>query len=82
MRPKRIKRSFLDAIGAFSVKYRDYAILMRPDDIKLDREVHNRESYTSLAPREYQKGRDEDALDALRDLKQGIGEGLGNLFKF
>lgn len=33
--PRTVKKSFLDIIGAYSIMYRDFAILRRPDDYKL-----------------------------------------------
>ena len=46
LRPKVIKKAFLDIIGAYSIKYRDFAILKRPDDIKLPSHSMNHYSFT------------------------------------
>jgi hypothetical protein len=65
-----LKKAFLDILGAYSIKYRDFAILKRPDDFK----YHKEEEFTTLAPEVFAAEKDEKALDALKELKDGINE--------
>ena len=74
LRPKTIKKAFLDTIGAYSIMYRDFAILKRPDDIKLPGAFYRHRNFTFLAPAVFAPERSEATLDALKDLKEGLGE--------